>query len=175
MAMLREIPLLDFGPRIFRLWSEEWLLLKAGELEGGQFNAMTVAWGGFGIMWSLPVAMVVVRPQRHTCAFMERHRDFTLCGFPPDWRPALDYCGAHSGRDVDKMRETGLTPLASRHVAAPGYAQASLWIECRTISVGELDPDGFLDARIAPNYPQHDYHRTFLGEILAVRAAEEQA
>lgn len=174
MSMLEEIPIDQFDSRVFRLWAEDWLLLTAGELAGGQFNAMTVAWGGFGVMWSLPVATVVVRPQRHTCAFMERHESFTLCALPPAWRPALDYCGRHSGRDVDKIRETGLTPLPSRHVAAPGYAEASLWIECRKIYAGQVSPDGFLDARIAANYPQQDYHHMYLGEVLGIRATAGQ-
>jgi flavin reductase (DIM6/NTAB) family NADH-FMN oxidoreductase RutF len=170
MSHLTDIPLDQFDPRIFKLWSEDWLLLTAGDLAGNRFNTMAVAWGGFGVMWTLPIAMIVVRPQRHTRSFLDAAAGFTLCAFPEAHRKALAYCGAHSGRDVDKMRETGLNPLASAHVAAPGYAEADLWIECRKLYFNDFDPANFLDPRIAKNYPDKDYHRMYFGEVLAVRS-----
>lgn len=52
---------------------------------------------------------------------------------------ATDYCGVRSGRDVDKFKEMHLTPLASKHIHAPGIAESPVNIECK---VREIKPLG---------------------------------
>lgn len=160
---------------ICRSWNDEWFLLTAGDFQAGQYNTMTVAWGGLGCMWSRPMAMVVVRPQRHTRRFIDRFPDFTLSHFPPAYRDALSFCGSHSGKNVDKIKECGLSPIASHEVAAPGFAEADLVLECRTMYHDDFKPERFQAPFIEANYPSHDYHRVYLGEILAVFAAEQFA
>ena len=44
------------------LWNRKWFLLSAGDFLSGDYNCMTVSWGGLGTMWNKPFAMVVVRP-----------------------------------------------------------------------------------------------------------------
>jgi len=153
---------------VCRTWEQDWLLLTAGDLPAGAFNPMTVAWGGFGVMWSRPLAMVVVRPTRHTYRFMEQYDTFTLCAFHEEHRDKLEYCGNHSGRNGDKVKACGLTPIPSRSIKAPGYAEADLIVECRKVYFDDLEPSRFLASTIAPNYPAKDYHRIYFGEIVAV-------
>ena len=74
--------------------------------------------------------------------------------------------------DEDKIAKTHLTPIASAQVHAPCYAEAELVLECRKIYWSDLDPKHFLDASIEANYPRKDYHRLYLGEIVALRAAD---
>ena len=114
-------------------WDGQGLLLTSGDWKTGHFNAMTVGWGSLGVMWGLPFVQVVVRPVRYTYQFMEKYDTFTVCAFPEAYAPALDLLGNKSGRDGDKISEAGLTPIASTRVAAPGYAQAALILECRKI------------------------------------------
>lgn len=149
------------------LWAKQWLLLTAGDFEKGHFNTMTVGWGSLGTMWGKPFAQVVVRPHRYTFEFIERYDTFTLTVFSDDYRGALNLLGTKSGRDGDKIAETGLTPIASQRVAAPGFAEAELILECQKIYWDDLNPGGFLDPAIENNYPQRDYHRVYFGEILA--------
>jgi len=172
MDLLR-IPIDDFQTRCHHLWDSRWLLLCAGDLASGDFNMMTVAWGSFGTMWHKPFAQVVVRPTRYTYEFTERHDTFTLCAFPEVCRPILKTLGTRSGRDMDKRRDSGLTPIASQQVAAPGFAEAELIVECRQIYWDDFEPDRFLDPVIDKSYPQRDYHRIYFGEILAVRGTAE--
>jgi flavin reductase (DIM6/NTAB) family NADH-FMN oxidoreductase RutF len=148
-------------------WKDRWFLLAAGDLASGRYNVMTVAWGGLGCMWARPLAMIVVRPTRYTYTFLKEHRDFTLNQLPAGFADKLNYIGSHSGRDVDKIRQTGLTPIACQRVAAPGFEQAELILECRTMYFNDFDPSHFLADYIEGNYPNKDYHRMFLGEILA--------
>jgi len=150
------------------LWDKQSLILTAGDFAAGQYNAMTVGWGSFGTMWDRPIAMTVVRPQRYTYQFIEKYDTFTLCAFPPEYRPAIDLIGSKSGRNSDKIAEAGLTPVAASAVAAPVYAEAELVVECRKIFRTVYEASQFIDPTIDRNYLKGDYHRVYFGEILAV-------
>jgi len=155
------------------LWANKWMLLTAGDLEKDSFNTMTVAWGSLGVIWNKPFAQVVVRPTRYTYNFMEQFDTFTLCAFPEKYRKALNLLGTKSGRDGDKIAESGLQPLASSKVAAPAFAEAELIIECRKIYWSDFDPDHFHDPSININYPLRDYHRVYFGEIITILGDEK--
>ncbi|MBC8446090.1 MAG: flavin reductase [Chloroflexi bacterium] len=162
------IPFDELLVKTHHLWDKQWLLLTSGDFAAGWFNTMTVGWGSLGTMWGRPFAQVVVRPIRYTYQFMEEHDTFTLCAFPEDCRSALQLLGTKSGRDVDKIAETGLTPIASTQIAAPGFAEVELIIECRKIYWDDLDPARFLDSGIERHYPQKAYHRIYFGQIVAI-------
>jgi flavin reductase (DIM6/NTAB) family NADH-FMN oxidoreductase RutF len=164
----RPIPFNELCVKTHHLWGKQWLLLTAGDFGEGRFNSMTVGWGSLGTMWSKPFAQVVVRPIRYTYEFLEQYDTFTLCAFPDEYRKALQLMGNESGRDVDKVAAAGLAPIASTQVAAPGYEEASLIIECRKMYWDDLDPNHFLDSSIERNYPEQHYHRIYFGEIVAV-------
>lgn len=166
----KEIRIAEFSSKVFDLWDNQWLLLSCGDFQSGRFNSMTVAWGGFGIMWNMPIAMVVVRPSRFTFQFINDYDTFTLCGFPETYRKALSLLGTKSGRDSDKIAESGLTPIASKAVAAPTFQEASLSVACRKIYYSDFDPSHFLDDRIEKQYDGRDYHRMVYGEILQITA-----
>jgi len=158
----------EFTVKTHHLWAEQWLLLASGDFAEGKFNTMTVGWGSLGTMWGKPFAQVVVRPTRYTFEFMEQYPSFTLCAFPAAYHDALQLLGSKSGRDGDKIAESGLTPSASTQVAAPCFEEAELVIECRKIYWDDIDPANFLDPAIDWNYPARDYHRIYFGEIAAV-------
>jgi flavin reductase (DIM6/NTAB) family NADH-FMN oxidoreductase RutF len=170
---LNLIPHAAFLPRIHHLWETQWLLLSAGSLPAGDYNSMTVAWGSFGIMWGLPFAQVVVRPTRHTYGFMERYDSFTLCAFPESCRAALQLLGTKSGRDGDKISESGLTPVPATCVDAPAFDEAELVIECRKIYSQDFDPTRFLDPAIQASYPLKDYHRVYFGAVEYIRGSDD--
>jgi len=171
----RPIAIDSFVAKPFQLFAKEWLLLTAGRNEPGQFNTMTIAWGGLGVLWSKPVAYVVVRPQRHTFGFLARGYDFTLCALGAEHREALTVCGTRSGRDGDKIQAARLTPVVATRARAPVFAEAKLVIECRQLYFQDLDPKNFLSQDIHAQYPQRDYHRMFVGEVLAVEGTAEYA
>lgn len=163
----QEIPLAELRLHPLRIWGSQWFLLTAGDFAGDRYNTMTVGWGSFGTMWNRPFAQVVVRPSRHTYRFIEEFETFTLCAFGEDQRAALQLLGSQSGRDGDKIRASGLTPVKATRVAAPGFAEAKLMIECRKLYWDDLKPGHFADATIGECYPEGDYHRIYFGEIVA--------
>ena len=162
------IPIDDLTIGAFRLWTEQWILLTAGDFSSGQFNTMAIGWGGLGNMWGKPFAHVVVRPSRYTHEFMEKYETFTISVFSDRHRKAVQLLGAKSGRKGDKIAESGLTPVASGKIAAPGFDEAELILECRRIYRGIVDPRGFLDKNIEKKYPLKDYHTIYYGQVLAV-------
>lgn len=156
---------LDLDDNVFKLIGEDWMLITAGSLNS--FNMMTASWGGMGVLWRKKVCFCVVRPTRHTYDFMEKADYFTLSFFTEKYRSALNFCGTHSGRDVNKIERTGLTPIGgSKGVVF--FDEARMVIEARKIYFQDLNPENFLDDTIEDNYPEKDYHRMYLGEIVRV-------
>jgi len=158
---------------IHNLFANQWMLLTAGDFQLKRYNTMTIAWGSIGTIWNKPFVQVLVRPQRYTHLFMEEFGTFTVSTFRPAYHEALQLLGSKSGRDVNKIAESGLTPTASSVVAAPSFAEANLVIECRKVYWQDMDPKGFLTPAIAANYPKQDYHRIYFGEIAAITGTSE--
>jgi len=154
----------SLSENIFKLLDNDWMLITAGTLES--FNTMTASWGGFGILWNKPTATCVIRPQRHTFGFMEKSDYFTLTFFTEEYRNALQICGKKSGRDTDKIKESGLTPLATNHETI-AFEQSKLIMVCRKLYVDDLKPEKFIDTTIPGKiYPNKDFHRFYIAEIV---------
>ncbi len=164
----RQIPFDNFVIKPFSQFDKGWFVLTAGDFTSGKYNSMTISWGSIGYIWRRPIVHVVVRPSRHTYQFMENYDSFTLCAFSRRHREALQLLGTKSGRDVDKIRESGLTPIASELVTAPGFSEADLIIECRKIYWGDIDSQHFLSDDIDQNYQGKNYHRFYYGEIINI-------
>jgi flavin reductase (DIM6/NTAB) family NADH-FMN oxidoreductase RutF len=154
---------------IIKLMGDDWFLLTAGNLKS--WNTMTAAWGGLGYLWERPVAFGFVRPQRHTFQFTERSSHFTFSFFDRKHRKTLEFCGSHSGRDCDKAAGTGLTPVGTKK-GNVYFREARLVIECKKIYWQDIDPKHFLDTRLGKIYPQRDYHRMYVGEIVNCMAKQ---
>ena len=163
----------EFLVRPHHLWYHQSLLLTSGDFNSDDFNCMTVGWGSFGTMWSMPFVQVVVRPTRYTHQFMGKYSDFTVSAFAKEFQKDLNLLGTKSGRDGDKLAETSLTPVSSSIVAAPGYAEAELIIECRKMFCATFKPDEFLDPTIEDKYPNKDYHTVYYGNIEAIFGTEK--
>jgi flavin reductase (DIM6/NTAB) family NADH-FMN oxidoreductase RutF len=174
-----KIDVYDLVTPAFGVWDKTWFVLTAGDAaaqpapglggaaEERAFNSMTVSWGGLGFIWGRPMAMVVVRPQRFTFEFLERSSDFTLCAFGEAQRAAINLLGTKSGRESDKMKASGLTPITVPPVRSPGFAQAELILACRKSYWQDMDPKHFLADYIEPLY-RGDYHRIYFGEVVAI-------
>lgn len=164
----KQVDLSEFKDCAFSLWSNNGILLTSGDFETGKFNSMTVGWGSIGIVWSMPFAQIFVRPSRYTLEFLEEYPTFTLCAFSDEYKEKLDYLGSVSGRDVDKIAESRLTPTRSQFVAAPCYQEAVLCIECEKMYWQDLDPANFLHSKIQERYLNKDYHRIYYGLVKGI-------
>ncbi|MEI6765782.1 MAG: flavin reductase [Bacteroidota bacterium] len=152
----------DITDNIFKLIDKDWMLVTAGSLE--HYNMMTASWAGFGILWHKPVAFSFIRPNRHTFQFTEKHEMLTLTFFEEKYRRILNFCGSNSGRDVDKMKESGLKPILTPG-GSVGFEQATLILECKKLYADTIKPEFFLDPKIDKNYPLKDFHMMYISEI----------
>ena len=162
MDNFKEINVLDLKEsNVFKLIGQDWMLITAGDEKN--FNTMTASWGMLGVLWRKNVSCVFVRPQRYTFKFLENSEYYSLCFFDDKYKKVLSYCGTHSGKDVDKIAETGLNVALGE---APYFEEAKLVLICKKIYTDFIDPSGFGDAAIQKEYDSHDYHKVFVGEIV---------
>lgn len=162
------IPVDQWALKPHDIWDNQWFLLTSGDYTSGEYNTMTVGWGSFGTMWNRPFAMVVVRPQRYTYQFMEKYDDFSLCAFPLELQAKLNILGKKSGKDGDKIKESGLMVQPAKLIQSPVFEEAILQIECKKIYWDDLNPENFLAKYIRPMYQMNDFHRMYFGEIVNI-------
>lgn len=153
----------DINENFIELIGYDWMLITAGEIES--FNTMTAAWGGTGFLWNKAVAFIFVRPQRYTYEFTEKYENFTLCFFDETYRDILKFCGTHSGRDVDKVKECELTPCKTRG-SGIYFKESRLVLECKKLYYDDINPENFIDKGLEKIYAMKDYHRIYIGEVV---------
>ena len=159
----KEITAKEIEGNMIKMIADEWMLITAGDKDS--FNMMTASWGFLGEIWNKEVAVSFIRPQRYTFEFMEKSGIYTLSFYGSE-KALHKVCGSLSGRDVDKVKETGLTPVFSDNTVY--FEEARLVLVCKKIYTTEITENNMLDKDIMKNYPQNDFHKAYFGEILKV-------
>ena len=153
----------------FDLIGKEWMLVTAGNKE--KLNTMTASWGGIGWLWNRPVAFVFIRLDRYTHDFIECESRLTLSFYKEEFRGILHFCGTKSGRDVDKVKETGLKPVALES-GAMTFEQARLTLDCRKLFNSPMTAANFIDKSILEKWygsqPGGFLHDVYVVEIEGV-------
>ena len=130
------------------------VVMACCQLPGQKPNLITLAWAG--IASSKPATIsVAIRPSRYSFEIINQTREFVIVVPNEGMIEAVDYCGCVSGRDVDKFKETGLTPEPAVHVAPPLVVQAPINLECKVSRILDLGA-----------------HHLFLGEVVCVHVDE---
>ena len=120
----------------------------------GAPNVMTIAWGG--ICCSKPPCVTIsLRKATYTYGSIMEREAFTLSVPSEHQVKEADYVGMVSGRNTDKFKETGLTPVRSERVDAPYVGEFPMILECKVIHHHEIG-----------------LHTHFIGEILDVKIEE---
>lgn len=120
----------------------------------GKSNIITVAWTGT-VCTNPPMVYISVRPDRYSYAMLKETGEFVINLTTEALAFATDFCGVRSGRDLDKWKETGLTPLPASKAGAPLIAESPVNIECRVTEIKELGS-----------------HHMFLADVVAVNVDE---
>ena len=157
------------------------LTTKAGD----KVNSMVIGWGTPGINWTKPVFAVYVRTGRFTREQLDANPEFTV-NVPVGAfdRKIVSICGAKSGRDIDKVKEAGLTLVEPEVISVPGIKEFPLTFECRVIyrqlqdlsllNIGGLKTDLYpqdIDGRAVG--ANRDPHVTYFGEIVSSYIIED--
>lgn len=131
-----------------------------------KMNAMTIGWGGLGVLWGRerPVVTVYVEKSRYTHSLMEENDYFIVEAFDPAFDGVLKYLGTVSGRDEDKMKGSGLT-VGFTDLGNPIFEEGRLVLECEKLYGAPFDPQGF--GRVAQEiYRDRQLHSIYIGRIV---------
>lgn len=140
------------------------LALSVGNKD--KMNAMTIGWGGLGVLWGKerPVITVYVEKRRYTHSFMEENEYFTVTAFSKNYDSALKYLGTVSGRDEDKMKGSGLTTKFT-DLGNPAFEEGRLILECKKVYGAPFNPEGFGELA-KKEYSNRPLHSVYIGEIV---------
>jgi len=121
----------------------------------GRSNLLTIAWTGT-ICSDPAMVSISVRKERFSHPIIEETGEFVINLTTEDLAFATDYCGVKCGKDIDKWKETGLTPVSATEVGAPLVKESPVNIECRVAKQLELGT-----------------HDMFIAEVVAVHADKQ--
>ena len=158
-----EISPWDFSFAPFALVGKEKMLLSATDARGT--NVMTVAWGGFGVMWGAPCVFFAIRPSRYTYSFAEAGTRASLMALKKGSDAALSYCGTHSGREENKLDGAGLTPCA---LPSGGFAveEAEIVFDLQKLYSHRIAPTEFWSQNaVAKWYDRGDFHMLYVASV----------
>ncbi len=156
--------MMEFITDILSVFDKKWALLTAGDSD--KFNAMTISWGGLGTIWGKPVATVYVRTSRYTHDFMDSDDFFTVSFYPEEYRQILGVLGSKSGRDMDKINDSGLTPVKAGGFVS--FAEAEVTLVCRKLFKQQLDVANMPEDIAKSMYEGQAPHDMYIGEIVDI-------
>lgn len=101
--------------------------------DGRKDNVMTITWT-MVLDFSASFAMTT-GPWNHSYAALRETRECVISIPTVDLLDTVVGIGTCSGKDTDKFRTFGLTPVRSRHVRAPLIRECLANIECRVVDM----------------------------------------
>lgn len=162
----QKIEIKDLKDNAYSLFADNWFVVTAGN--DSAFNQMTISWGALGHIWQYPSVTIYIRNTRHTYQFLNENKYYTLCAFDEEYRDKVKFIGSHTGSKVDKIKETGLTPLRTE-LGSVYYKEARLVIECEKMYTDKIDPQNILDEKAKESYKGGEGdHIMFIGKIVNV-------
>jgi flavin reductase (DIM6/NTAB) family NADH-FMN oxidoreductase RutF len=155
---------MEFTTDIFKQFDKKWALLTAGTEDS--FNTMTISWGGLGTIWNKSVATVYVRKSRYTHEFMENNEYFTVSFYPEECKKVLGVLGSKSGRDIDKMKASGLTAVKAGE--SMSFKEAEVTLVCKKLFRQSLLTENMPKDIANTMYADNDIHDMYIGEVVEI-------
>ena len=171
--MKKNINVFDYAGLICEAMSPGVLLTAK---QGGKVNTMTIGWGAIGVEWGKPLFTAYVRPCRYTHEMIETTGEFTINVPMGDAKKILGYCGTKSGREVDKIKELGLTLEEPLTISVPGIRELPLTLECRVVYKQDQVLSALRDDLCGRYYDKNDandYHTAYYAEIVSAYIIDE--
>ena len=147
-----------FGKRVY--------IGTAGNAEN--YNSLTLGWGATGILWSRPVAIVYIRENRFSYRYFEDSPVYVLSWYSPRHTKAVyKIFGGRSGRDTDKEKLAGFTPVETPDGGVT-YLQADKVVVCKKL-MRQRVPGEFMPQELQGRLNRDGLvHIQYTGEVLSV-------
>ncbi len=110
-----------------------------------EYNIITISWTGT-INTNPPMVYISVRPERHSYDIIKKNKEFVINLTTQKLAFATDFNGVKSGKNLNKFKETGLTPVPARKINSVLIGESPVNIECK---VTQIIPLGSHDMFIA--------------------------
>jgi flavin reductase (DIM6/NTAB) family NADH-FMN oxidoreductase RutF len=120
----------------------------------GKTNVITIAWHTT-ISKNPPLYGISVAPGRYSHDIIKKSKEFTINFVPYSLVEKVHFCGTHSGRSTDKIKETKLTLIPGQKIKTHLIEECFAHLECKlsnTLTLGD--------------------HTLFVGEVVNVLADE---
>ena len=132
----------------------EWLVQIVAVDDSGRVNTMPAGWAMIA-SGKPPMFAVAVGRSNYTHELIEQSQEFIIAFPSPGQEEGVLYTGTHSGRDVDKMANTGFETVPATRVRPPLLKGCIVNLECK----------------LASRTPAGD-HTIFVGEVVASHIEE---
>jgi len=130
------------------------ILVISSDLSG-KVNGMTAAWTT-PLSHNPPLVGVSISPKRYTYQLIKESHDFTLNVLSVNYVRQVNFLGTVSGRNRDKIRESGLTLSGSRIVRAPHVLEALAVLECIVENEVKAGDHNLFIARVVDAYVKNN-------------------
>ncbi|MDI6641544.1 MAG: flavin reductase family protein, partial [Elusimicrobiota bacterium] len=101
--------------------------------ETGKPNIIPLGWS-MPTSHQPPLVAISVGNTRYSYKLISKTKEFVL-SFPSEkMSKEVMFCGTHSGQDIDKFKETGLTALPAKTVKPPLIKECIVNFECKVVS-----------------------------------------
>ncbi|MCI2110918.1 MAG: flavin reductase [Bacilli bacterium] len=131
----------------------------------GKRNAITIAWGALGNLWSVPCVFVFIKTSRYSHDLFEKADGYSVCLLEKKHADLWKYFGRVSGRDEDKIGESGLTLLHEDGI--PYFKESKLVIVGKKLLSTALPSEDILDPAIREKYyPDGSHHSMYVARIV---------
>ncbi len=163
-----KVNLSEYKKNVFDEIGKKGAILTVGDYDN--YNAMTVSWGGFGVLWNMNVCFVFVRPQRYTYKFAEESENFTLSFMSSMYKDAVNFFGTYSGRDVNKFEKCNLHPCYDPDYKGYFVAEADYVFRLKKLC---KIPFELIKDQVKDYYPKEDYHTIYVCKIVDLLKNED--
>jgi len=111
------------------MWPMRHFLITCGDIER-KSNIIAVSFC-MPVSKEPPLIACAIGRGAYSCKLIESTKEFIVNIPPSELKMKIYYCGFHSGYQVDKFKETGLTPQKARKIKAPIIDECVAFMECK--------------------------------------------
>jgi len=138
------------------LWPMRHYLVTCGPADSGNIIAASFC---MPVSRVPPMVACAIGLATYSYELIQQSGEFVINVPSQDLERQIIYCGVHSGRDVDKFRETGLTAKPAWVVDVPIIGECVAHLECRLEQQLETGDKGLLVARVVEAYADEAVER----------------
>ncbi len=118
------------------------VLVTSGTLK--QPNVMTFSWQTPVNISNPCLILLVMNKVRYSYKLIKQNKELVINIPGEEMLEQTHYAGTKSGKNIDKFRETGLTPVPAELVEPPLIEECSAHLECKVVNIFKMQTHDLL-------------------------------